>query len=65
MKKLNKVNGGKKDTIEAFACYCGCDCTCGANTGAYESNIISPRSTLSSKNNSGSYSLQWNNTKYA
>ena len=32
MRKLNKVNSGRLDTIEAYACVCSCNCS-GACTG--------------------------------
>lgn len=32
MRKLNKINSGRFDTIEAYACVCSCTCS-GACTG--------------------------------
>lgn len=32
MRKLNKINLGRLDTIEAYACVCSCNCS-GACTG--------------------------------
>lgn len=32
MRKLNKINSGRLDTIEAYACVCSCNCS-GACSG--------------------------------
>lgn len=45
MRKLNKINSGRLDTIEAYACVCTCNCT-NACSG-YECALSSAKNTTS------------------
>ena len=45
MRKLNKINSGRLDTIEAYACVCLCNCA-GACTGC-ECALSSAKNTTS------------------
>lgn len=58
MRKLNKVNSGRLDTIEAYACVCSCNCAnacngCGCAITSAKSNETS---SLSNREYSSAYS---------
>lgn len=65
MRKLNKINLGRLDTIEAYACLCSCNCTgacdgCGcalSSTKYSTSNALSTnqRSSASTSGHNGGY----------
>lgn len=65
MRKLNKINSGRLDTIEAYACVCSCNCTnacggCGcaiSSAKSTESNSLnnSQKSDADSSGRSGGY----------
>ena len=50
MRKLNKINSGRLDTIEAYACVCTCNCTnaCSGYVCAISSTLVATRNQLSS-----------------
>ena len=49
MRKLNKINSGRLDTIEAYACVCTCNCT-NACSG-YECAISSTKAATGNRLN--------------
>ena len=65
MRKLNKINLGRLDTIEAYACVCSCNCTnactgcgCAVSSAKYStSNTLSnnQRSSASTSGRNGGY----------
>lgn len=48
MRKLNKINSGRLDTIEAYACVCSCNCAnaCSGCGCAVSSEFTSEKNSL-------------------